>query len=93
MGRDAKWGKKPSSWANGGLLSGAASGYYGCSKVGANKLDGAETRLGTPANRRHDSLHVQLTQLLSTEIDMLFGGGLLGTILLIAIIVYFVRRT
>jgi hypothetical protein len=27
------------------------------------------------------------------EINMIIGGGLLGTILLIAIIVYFVRRT
>jgi hypothetical protein len=32
-------------------------------------------------------------RLRATEINMIVGGGLLGTILLIAIIVYFVRRT
>jgi hypothetical protein len=29
----------------------------------------------------------------TSEINMVIGGGLLGTILLIAVIVYFVRRT
>jgi hypothetical protein len=27
------------------------------------------------------------------EINMIFGGGILGTILVIALIVYFLRRT
>jgi hypothetical protein len=58
VGRVTKTGKKQSSRANGGLLPGAASCDYGCSKVNAKKLDGAETRLGAPAYRHDDSSQV-----------------------------------
>jgi hypothetical protein len=36
--------------------------------------------------------HVLITQRYSKEIYMYYGGGLLGTIVIIAVIVWFVRR-
>jgi hypothetical protein len=86
-------GQEPGSQARGGLLSGAASGDLGCSKVGAKtltvqKLDSVRQRTDTTIRLRSNQKRLQ-----ALEINMIIGGGLLGTILLVAIIVYFLRRT
>lgn len=69
------------------VLGGTLGSRRGCARHNI-----ANIRLRAVASRRGNPVHAQMHARGLMEIDMYIGGGILGTILIIALIIFLLRR-